>query len=357
MTVSFESQEQNAAAVNQNLLNKGFRESPPTVGCTYVVQPPKEYQELFQDLQDTLSAAEAPFANVRIPHATVIAAKVVDQGPQDQWESLEEVQKIYRGFFLNSVDLFMEKFEYREAVLKALQMHEGILANIAKATSGKEALSAIEDKNLYSLLQKEVAEPQKSDACHQIVKQKALCEISKAAFQLKVASVNLTNNGSITFQLSKDERLLHLRLDLILAGQGIAKWPALSKMQHAWSTVAYTTQVLTISEKAEVDAVVKEWVDNNQSQLQRVAVDFDSEHLSALAFRSNDFFAVKRASFPVVKSKQPTLLSEEDLRMTPRAGRKGIEPISGNRAVPRLKKEDWNYSMDQEIFALQAPNS
>jgi hypothetical protein len=154
---------------------------------------------------------------------------------------------------------------------------------------------------------------------------------------------------------------LDLRLDLILAGQGIAKWPSLSSMKNAWSTVAYSTKLLEPIEKVTVEATLKDWVIKNQNKLQESSVDFDVKHLGSLAFRSNDFYAVKNVTFPISHKEEISpsnsesySLSEEELRLTPKAGRKGIEPISGMRTPPIFQKENWNGFVNREVFVVHS---
>src|SRR3990167_6874353 len=91
--VSYSTSIQDSTAVSQNMSNKGFTEKPSTPGCTYVVQPPTEYQKLFLNLQETLFASGLPVANVRIPHSTVVTAKIIDQKEGESWKELEKVQK------------------------------------------------------------------------------------------------------------------------------------------------------------------------------------------------------------------------------------------------------------------------
>ncbi len=344
MPVPFKSQDLTPPAVKQNLINKGFTEDHPTPGCTYVVLPPEEYQELFQGLQNALTEAKTPTANVRIPHATVISAKVIDQRPSDSWTDLEEVQRVYRAFFLHQVQstLDREHCGYREATMTALTECEKILAAISSKLTRQDALSAIPDATIRAEIDKA------QNLCkYREIKGMALEEINKASFQLKIEEVKLTNNGSIIFQLGADDKLLHMRVDLILAGQGIAKWPVLSGMKNAWSTVAYTTKILDENEKAHLEEVIGKWVKENQATLQRAAVDFNTERLGSLAFRSNDFYSVKNATFPVA---DPTThkLSEENLRMSPKAGRK-INPTAGQRAAPTFNDGLWATPINQKV--------
>jgi hypothetical protein len=142
---------------------------------------------------------------------------------------------------------------------------------------------------------------------------------------------------------------------LIIAGQGIAKWPKLSVMKNAWSTVGFTTKVLTNEEKRKLDIVLDEWTKKNQDALSKTTVKFDAEHLGGLAFRSNDFQTVKKAVFPVTADNIPKLnlsqarpVSEKDLRFTPRTGSKGITPRSGERPKP-VSQEMWNRVINEEV--------
>lgn len=79
----------NNTSVEQNLTNKGFKDLSPSQGCSYIAQPPAEYQELFQSLQQTLKEQDPSIGLVRIPHATIIAAKVVDLKPGQTWGEAE----------------------------------------------------------------------------------------------------------------------------------------------------------------------------------------------------------------------------------------------------------------------------
>jgi hypothetical protein len=315
------------------------------------VLPPEDYQGLFQDLQKTLSETGLPVNPVRIPHATVVAAKVIDQKQEDTWQELEGVQRTYRSFLLYHVHNALKESpnfteqEYNKTLQSVLTEQEATLAKIASTTTEEQALA----------LTGEVQLAPATDGAYEKIREMATKQINETSFALHPTQVKLSNNGSIIFQLSEDDKLLQMRLNLIIAGQGIAKWPKLSVMKNAWSTVGYTTKVLTNEEKSKLDVVLDEWTKKNQDALSKTTVKFDAEHLGGLAFRSNDFQTVKKAVFPVIADNIPKLnlsqalpISEEDLRFTPRTGNKGITPRSGERPEP-VSQEKWNRVINEEV--------
>ena len=356
-TILFKSQEQAGSAVMQNLTNKGFTPGHPTPGCTYVVQPPRDYQDLFQDLQRTMKEAELPIAPVRIPHATVMLAKVIDRKPGESWKELEKVHKIYHAYFLYFIDLEMRKEgsgDYQSCVMRALLAQESLLAKIASTNCEEQALKLIEDGSVREAVLQNPANSQRYD----LIKKAAIASLNSLSFKLNISQVELTNNGSIIFKLKEDPQLLQMRLDLIVGGQGISKWPVLSVMKHGWSTIGYTIKVIDADEKQKIEAVIGEWVKRNEERLDRVAVNFSVDQLGCLAVRANDFHAVKRVTFPMAK-RPPQIntrleITSEDLRMTPRAGEEGPSPIPGDRSVPSYGREIWDMPIDREIVGKES---
>jgi hypothetical protein len=352
MTVQFLSQPPAENLVLQNLRNKGFLDTHPTPGCTYVMQPPKPYQNLFQELQAVLTEAGLSTANVRIPHATIIAAKVVDRNPNETWKNLEGVQRVYRAFLLYHVEMLMSSgSSYPAALLLALQPNDAALSDIAATTTENEALGAIQDREVRD----KVAQFPASHEKYKTLRASALEAINEASFQLQITTVKLTTNGSILFELSSDDKLLKMRLDLIIAGQGIPKWKKLSQMKNAWSTVGYTTKLLTEAEHTSLSNLLDDWTTQNQARLRAVRVEFAVAHLSMLAFRSNDFYIAKKAVFPLSKPSRLNIhiyeTNEVDLSLTPYAGNGGVTPINGNRTKPIFGKENWSGPFNREITA------
>jgi hypothetical protein len=360
MTIKFNSQALENALVMQNFENKGFALKKPTLGCSYVMQPPKEYQELFQNLQDKLRQAALPTSNVRIPHATVIAAKVIDKKDEEEWKDLEEVQKVYRSFLVFQVHKEMEASgsSYESAVNTVLTKDnsdvEQTLAAISKKTNKNDALRAIKEVSVRESVEKILD----SDKRYNCIKEAALRSINMASFQLKITEVALTSKGSINFQLEENPKLLQMRLDLIIAGQGISKWTNLSETKDAWSTVAFTTRTFTDEEEKKLNCVLAEWTEQHQEELKKVNVHFDSDHLGLVAFRINDLSIDKKVLFPIGQRARPVIpkldltkivVSEEDLHLTPHAGSGGITPIAGNRNIPNFGKEDWSGSINKEV--------
>lgn len=327
---------QDEASVHQNLRNKGYLDTSPTTGCSYVVDPPKDYRELFQDLQQTLRQANLPFADVLIPHATVISAKVIDQNPKENWEDLEAVQRVYRSFLLYHIAAEMRKNrgEYLEVLKRVIWAREDTLAAIAEMKNEEDALNVVGDEAVREALMKTPDSDHEYDA----IKQASLEALREISFQLSIKKILVTDNGSILFQFSRNPMLADMRLHLIVAGEGIAKWSRLSQMADAWSTVAYTTKVLDSKEEAHLAKVLGKWAADNQEKLKKAKVHFDVSHLGAIAFRSNDFQITKKVVFPLAKESLKVdtdfELSEADLALTPHAGRDGITPTAGNRQKP-----------------------
>jgi hypothetical protein len=156
--------------------------------------------------------------------------------------------------------------------------------------------------------------------------------------------------------------MLQMRIDLIVAGQGISKWPKLSVMDYGWSTVGYTTKLIDEEEKREIDAALQKWVEHNQNVLKNIQVDFNSATLGCLVVRCNDFYSIKRIDFPMATgiqirddSAEPScVLLADDLRMSPRAGVEGPSPIAGNRTAPVYDLESWQGPIHQEVIGEES---
>src|ERR1700722_8703838 len=234
MSISYTFQEQNSLAVMQNAQNKGFSESSPTTGCTYIERPPENYQQVFQDLQKTLMESQLPFSYVRIPHITVMAAKVIDNKPSDSWEETEKVQKIYKKFFIYHVEKKMaEGLDYISATQEVVKAHEKTLATIASKTTLQDALSVLEPSIIHEITTKDpLANSEK-------IKEQALQSINNSSFEVKISELIFTSNGTLIMLVTPNEKMLQLRLDLIIAGSAIAKWSDLSAKKNAWSTIGY----------------------------------------------------------------------------------------------------------------------
>lgn len=341
MSVQYISQDQNPAAVNQNLQTKGFLDGSPSTGCTYVELPPAHYQALFQDLQKEIMSCNLPISCVRVPHATVIAAKVIDKKPSENWQELEAVQKIYQAFYLyhvkNQVD---QGKEYHLAVLQALSIAEKTMGAIATKNSAADALKAIEDASVREIIAKTPI------SCYDDIKRKALESINNSAFTTPIAQVKLTNNGTIIIQLAEDPRLLQLRLDLIIAGEGISKWSNLSVMKNGWSTIGFTEKAIDVETKSKIDGLLKNWVETHQKELSSAFVKFDPKHLGSLAFRSNDFFIIKNMTFPLAKTAAITL---EDLSFDQKIKQSEITPILGRRHRAEFAQVRWHRPINRAV--------
>lgn len=359
MSIPYISQDQAFSAVQSNLANKGFAPGHPTPGCTYVVQPPRAYHDLFQNLQRTIQAEKLPIAPVRIPHSTVMLAKVIDRKPGQSWKDLERVQKIYQGFlFLKLSSKSIDSLEsYRTAVNQTLIEIEETLARIATATNEEEAIRAIQDESLNEHVLQIANDPSE----YLKIRQFALESLNQISFDLKLESVSLISNGAVIFKQNESTEILQMRLDLIVAGQGISKWPRLSATRHGWSTVGYSIRPITSEEKIKIDAVMARWVEENQETLRSLSIRYNSDTLGCLAVRSNDFYAVKKMDFPMATGfrKRPTPIqtreiSIDDLRMSPRAGEEGPTPIAGNRQMPTYGREIWQGPIHQEVIGSQS---
>ena len=148
--------------------------------------------------------------------------------------------------------------------------------------------------------------------------------------------------------------MMLMRIDLIVAGQGISKYPKISQQKNAWSTIGYTTKVLSPEEKEKLDAVLTKWTTDHQKELQKAEVHFNMRRLGGLAVKVNDFNSLKRAKFPMARpSIDPSqcTVSEESLRMTPLAGPEGISPVKGNRKKPSFPSQVWEGPIDQAVTA------
>ena len=349
--VKYISEEQIPANVNKNIVVKGFAGSSPTTGCAYLIQPPKEYQHIFQDFQRELRNSNLPIVHVRIPHATLIAAKVIDQSPSQSWKELENVQKVYRSFFLHHVHIEMESNggDYLKAIDEVLKNQEAVMGNIAATTTEEDALNAIENKDL----RKRVSKTCPSDEKYTNLKQVALKAINETSFSLKPIEIKFTNNGTIIVVFSNDDKLLALRLHLIVAGEGIAKWPKLTVMKNAWSTIGYTTRLLEKSEKETLDGIIETWKQKNYKALAEISVPFDVQHLGALAFRSNDFHSAKKAVFPLLKAKEKNsnknTVEEKDLSFSSYINDGAITPIMERLHTPPYIQENWNRLINEEV--------
>ena len=338
---------QDNAAIMANIITKGFTKRESSSGCTYIVMPPTEYQSLFLQLQEVLAASGLPIAEVRIPHATLIAAKVIDKKPEESWTDLEEVQRVYKTFLCYHVHkLMLSGLSYREASLEAVRAQERTLATIAATSRRTSALEQISD-----LVDREAIEQSLKTAPYARVITEACTALSHANFSLKFASILLANSGSILFQLEPKEELLHMRIDLIIAGQGISKWPNLTNMKNAWSVIGYTTTILTAEQKETLDAILTTWTHNHQEVLQRLRVPFSMERLGALAFKANDFNAVRSAVFPLASD--PTHVTAEELLLSPRTKHKPLSPIAGDRDIPEFPRVLW--TLPVEIELAQSP--
>lgn len=139
--------------------------------------------------------------------------------------------------------------------------------------------------------------------------------------------------------------MVDLRIDLIVAGQGIAKWPNLLGMENAWSTVGYFTQISNSQEVDKINGVIKKWVDQNTEKLSKAKVHFNAKTLGSIGFRANDFASAKSVNFPVTKE---NVIQSQDLRMSPKIARK-ITPISARKNPPQFGKESWNGFIDQQV--------
>lgn len=350
MPIKFISEPIAETSLLQNLSNKGFRDSSPSQGGTYVVQPPTDYQELFFSLQKTLDETTHKFGSVRIPHATAISAKVIDLKPGQEWSDAEKVQRVYQKYCLYHVQKMYEErpeTDYQILAKEFLQSEQSTLAKIANALNEAEALAVIESPSLRETI--------KSDDVYKTsekIQELALQSINKCDFSLSVDSVKLTSNGSVIFQLSSNPQLLDLRIDLILAGQGISKWPNLLVMKNAWSTVGYMIdRDAEIIEK--VNHAIENWVIENQGALGKVSVPFNRNSLGALGFRSNDFIDVKRATFPLGESDEKKPLTRNDLRLTPLTGRKGVSPAPCRKTPVVFPKTLFLGRIDQKVESHQ----
>lgn len=299
--------------------------------------PTSKYQALFRGLQQEMQSANLPVSAVRIPHATVIAAKIIDKKTSENWEELEAIQRIYQNFYCHHVKIQMQQgLNYREATLSALSTAEKTMAKIASKNLLVDALNEVEDQEIRKTIE------ESSSSVFEDLKVKALEFINQTSFKGSIIEVKLTNNGSVIFQLAPDDQLLNLRLDLIIAGEGISKWPNLSAMKHAWSTVAYTEKVIDSEEKAKIDHVIQNWVKHHQEELSSAVVKFDAKHLGSIAFRVNDFSSVKNAKFPL---NNQVSVSLEDLKLSPGE----ISPIMGRRCRAEAEQTLWRRPINQEI--------
>lgn len=329
-----------------NCRAKGYLDASPTTGGTYIVRPPAEYAEAFRSLQETISRSGLPIAHVRIPHATIIAGKIVDCPPEAKWSEREKVQKIYKTYILYQTVKRMEGgLDYRTGIRQTFTEDKSQIEAISKASSLMEAkeIAKSSDEELIRILDGDL--DLDSSFCE--IKQRAFEEIERTSFSSSLEKVKLTSNGSIIFEMASDERMLRLREDLIVAGQGISKWPNLTVMQNSWSTVGYLTRSLSEEEKKQADELIYNWVRDNQELLSSLKVDFTKEKISSLVFRSNDFHGVKSIKAPLVEDSESSI-TEEDLRLSPRAG-EDVTPVPGRREKPEFVKESFEGVLDTEV--------
>jgi hypothetical protein len=350
MNISYLAQKQDSSATMQNIRAKGFLDSSPTTGCTYIQRPPENYQQLFQDLQKTLMELQLPFSYVRIPHITLMAAKVIDNKPSESWEETEKVQKIYQKFFIYHVQKKMaEGLDYVSATQDVIKAQEKSLAAIASKSTLQEALSILEPSVVHEITTNESSEDLDK------IKEYALQSINNSSFEVKISGLELSSSGILIMLVTPNEKMLQLRLDLIIAGSAIAKWPNLSARKHAWSTVGYVTECLDSKAKEKLDEAISQWVSKNQKSLQDITVTFDSSTLCSLAFRSNDFFAVKNLSFPLASgktSKNKPKIVLNDLSLSTKIKGRPITPMRGGRRIPPYVKESWSKPMEMEVLPM-----
>ncbi len=331
----------NKTAVEANLTNKGLKDLSPSQGCCYIAQPPAQYQELFKDLQTLLKTLSSSIGLVPIPHATIIAAKVVDLKPNQSWENAEEIQRIYQYFLLSQLhqEIGTNQKYIPEIARKVLNKCQNVLAKIASCITSEEALNCIEDPFLRSQ-----AKLHELDENLLEIQSEALKSINSTQVTLSLESVKVTSNGSIIFQLTKDPKMVDLRINLIVAGQGIAKWPNLLAMENGWSTVGYFTQISDDHEVAKINKAIENWYVQNTEKLGKAQIVFNSETLGSIGFRANDCSSTKSVNIPVAEQEEIRL---EDLKMSPKVGRRGITPIPPRKNPPQQNQGDWTGRINQ----------